>query len=44
MIDRSEVARALAKALAYAACGKQEKAEEWARKLVHLLRCAEILR
>jgi len=43
-IDRSEVARALAKALAYSACGKHAEACEWARKLVTLLRCAAILR
>ncbi len=44
MIDRSEVARALAKAIAYKNCGKDKDAEAWARKLVELLECAEILR
>jgi hypothetical protein len=44
MIDRSEVSRALAKALAYAECGKPEKAEEWACELVRLLKCDGILR
>jgi len=44
MIDRSEVSRALAKAIAYAACGQHAKACEWARELVRLLECAEILR
>ncbi len=44
VIDRAEVARALAKAVAYAQCGKQVEANEWARKLVVLLKCAEILR
>lgn len=44
MIDRSEVARSLAKAIAYKQCGKQEEAEAWARKLVEQLECAEILR
>ena len=43
-IDRSETARALAKAIAYAQCGKHDLACDWARKLVHLLECAEILR
>ena len=44
MIDRSEVSRALAKAIAYKQCGKQREAEEWAAKLVKLLECAEILK
>jgi hypothetical protein len=44
MIDRSEVARALAKAIAYKQCGKDTDAAEWARKLVRLLECAEILK
>ena len=43
-LNRSEIARALAKAIAYAACGKQQAAEEWARELVRLLQCARILR
>jgi hypothetical protein len=43
MIDRSAVARALAKAIAYKACGKDHEAAEWARELVRLLECAEIL-
>jgi hypothetical protein len=43
-IDRSEVSRALAKAVAYANCGKQAEAEAWARKLVEMLECASILR
>ncbi len=43
-IDRTEVARALAKAIAYKQCGKQEAAEMWARKLVELLECAGILK
>jgi hypothetical protein len=43
-IDRSEVSRSLAKAIAYAQCGKQADAEAWARKLVHQLQCAQILR
>lgn len=44
MIDRSEVARALAKAIAYKQCGNDAQAEAWARKLVELLECAEILK
>jgi hypothetical protein len=44
MIDRSEIARALAKAIAYKQCGKQSDAEQWARQLVQLLECADILR
>lgn len=42
-IDRSEVSRALAKAIAYKNCGKDTDAQDWARKLVQLLECAEIL-
>lgn len=44
MIDRSEVNRALAEAIAYKQCGKDSEAAAWARKLVELLECAEILR
>jgi hypothetical protein len=44
MIDRSEVSRALAKAIAFKQCGKDRDAETWARKLVELLECAAILR
>ncbi len=43
-IDRSEVSRALAKAIAYKNCNKDKEAQEWAIKLVKLLECAEILR
>jgi len=43
-INRSEVARALAKAIAFKQCGKDPEAAEWARTLVRLLECAEILR
>ena len=42
-IDRSAVARALAKAIAYKACGKHQDASQWARELVRLLQCADIL-
>jgi len=44
MIDRSEVSRALAKAIAYKQCGKDEEANAWAIKLIRLLECASILR
>jgi len=43
MIDRTEVSRALAKALAYKACGKDEDAALWAARLVILLECGGIL-
>ena len=43
MIDRSKIAQALAKAIAYKQCGKQDQAEAWARQLVELLECAAIL-
>jgi len=43
-IDRSEVSRALAKAIAYKDCGKDEAAEAWAITLVELLGCAGILK
>lgn len=43
-IDRAACARALAKAIAYKLCGKQADAEHWARELVRLLECADILR
>lgn len=43
MIDRSEVNRALAKAIAYKQCGRDMQAAQWAAKLVDLLQCADIL-
>lgn len=43
-IDRSALATAQAKAIAYKQCGKDEEAEKWARELVRLLGCAQILR
>jgi hypothetical protein len=43
MIDRREVNRALAKAIAYKQCGKDRDAAIWGEKLVRLLECAEIL-
>ena len=42
-MDRSEINRALAKAMAYKQCGKHAKASQWAAKLVRLLECAEII-
>ncbi len=43
-IDRSEVARALAKAIAYKQVGKDIEAAAWARKLIEALELAEILK
>jgi hypothetical protein len=42
-MNRTEINRALAKAIAYKQCGKDEDALRWARQLVTLLECAEIL-
>ena len=42
-VDRSEVSRSLAKAIAYQNVGKTEQAEEWARKLIEQLKLAHIL-
>lgn len=43
MINRSEVNRALAKAIAYKQCGKDVSAARWAARLVSLLDSAGIL-
>lgn len=43
-INRSEVNRALAKAIAFKQCGKDEEAAVWAAQLVKLLEVANILR
>ena len=43
MIDRSEVSRALAKAIAYKQCGKDGLAQIWAARLIDQLECADIL-
>jgi hypothetical protein len=43
MIDRTEVNRALSKAIAYKQCGKHAEAEVWAIRLVALLEVANIL-
>ena len=43
MINRSEANRALAKAIAYKNVGKDVEANAWARILVQLLECEDIL-
>jgi hypothetical protein len=43
-IDRSQTSKALAKAIAYKQCGKDQEAHQWARKLIELLHCAQILK
>lgn len=43
-MDRVAINRALAKALAYKACGKDHKANAWAAELVRLLECELILK
>ena len=43
-IDRTEAARAMAKAIAFKQAGQDDKAAAWARELVRLLQCADILR
>ena len=43
-IDRSEVSKMLAKAIAYKQCGKDTEAAVWARKLIEALELAEILK
>jgi hypothetical protein len=42
-IDRTAVARALAKAIAFKCVGNDKQAAQWARELVRLLQCADIL-
>ncbi len=42
-MNRSEINRALAKAIAFKACGKHAQAELWAAKLIGLLECANII-
>lgn len=44
MIDRKAVATAVAKAIAYKQCEKHAAANIWARELVRLLECADILK
>ena len=43
-INRTEAARALAKAIAFKECGKDAEAAIWAEGLVRVLKCAEILK
>lgn len=43
ILDRSEINRALAKAIAYKQCGKHASSELWAARLLGLLECADIL-
>lgn len=43
-IDRHEVSRALAKAIAYKQCGKDEQARSWGKELIKLLYLTEILK
>ena len=43
-IDILEASRAMAKAIAYKARGKDIEAAQWARELVRILECAEILK
>jgi hypothetical protein len=43
MIDRSEVSRALAKAIAFKQCNRHAEAAWWAARLLGLLQCAEII-
>lgn len=44
-MDRSAINRALAKAIAFKQCGnREEEARAWARELIRLLECADILR
>ena len=43
-VDRSEVSKMLAKAIAYKQCGKDADAAIWARKLIVALSLAEILK
>lgn len=42
-MDRSEINRALAKAIAYKNVGKDAEAANWARRLIELLELEQIL-
>lgn len=42
-MNRQEINRALAKAIAYKQCGKDADAEQWARELIRLLELQNIL-
>lgn len=43
-LDRTEISRALAKAIAYKQCGKDAEAAKWTRQLIQALELAEILK
>ena len=43
-MDRSKINYALAKAIAYKQCGKNEEAQSWAVKLIELLELSNILK
>jgi hypothetical protein len=43
-LDRSAIAQALAKAIAYKQCGKEDQAQEWAIRLIELLQLHDILK
>jgi hypothetical protein len=43
MLDRSYIAKCLAKAIAYKCCGKDQEAAQWARELIKALELADIL-
>lgn len=43
MLDRVEINRALAKAIAFKNAGKDEEAAVWGRRVVELLELSEIL-
>lgn len=43
-MDRSALNRALAKAIAYKQCGKQDQAEAWSIELIRLLDTMDILK
>lgn len=42
--NRKEIATATAKCISYKNCGKDKEAAEWAKQLVKLLECHEILK
>ena len=44
MTNRSEINRALAKALAYAECGKFEEAQRWGEALIRKLELAAVFK
>lgn len=44
IVDRQNAARALAKAIAYRDCGKDQEAERWAIALLSELQCLGIVK